>query len=53
MNKARHSGAFNSISISNMAPSKDLEINQIPNEKKFDVDVFESFLNNYESNLNK
>ena len=28
------------------------EPNQILNEKKFDVDVFESFLNNYENNMN-
>lgn len=50
---ARRSGGHNSIRVSKDATSKDLEPNQLLNEKKFDVDVFESFLNDYESNMNK
>lgn len=55
--RTRHSGGYNSnnisiIRVSKDATSKDQEPNQLPNEK-FDVDVFESFLNDYESNMNK
>ena len=49
----RHSRGYNSIVVSGRerVPLKE-EPNQILNEKKFDVDVFESFLNNYENNMN-
>jgi hypothetical protein len=53
MNRARHSGGYNSIRLSKDMTLKDQEPNQILNLKKFDVDVFESFLNEYECNMNK
>ena len=50
----RHSRGYNSIVVSGREKVHHIgdAPTQIIDEKRFDVDIFESFLNKYESNMN-